>query len=131
MRQPKDARAQNFAGHLRREPTDAENALWKELRMHQLNDVHFRRQHAIGQYIVDFCSPTRKLVIEVDGGQHLEQESYDQTRTAYLEKQGYRVLRFWDHEVLKEMDAVLQAIEEATRMELDDPAPEPPPTSPV
>jgi very-short-patch-repair endonuclease len=95
---------------LRQTMTDAEIKLWQELRQHQLDDFHFRRQHAIGHYIVDFCSPSKKLVIEVDGSQHLEQEEYDQRRTTYLESRGYKVLRFWDHEVLEDLDAVLQAI---------------------
>jgi very-short-patch-repair endonuclease len=99
LKKPKDARIQNNAGRLRQNQTDAENALWYELRLHQMQGVHFRRQHAIGHYIVDFCSPARKLVIELDGGQHLEQEGYDARRTAFLESRGYKVLRFWDHEV--------------------------------
>lgn len=79
-----------------------------------MSGVHFRRQHAIGHYIVDFCSPARKLVIEVDGGQHLEHKDYDARRTAFLESRGYKVLRFWDHEVLMELDVVLQVIFDAT-----------------
>jgi very-short-patch-repair endonuclease len=89
--------------------TEAEARLWSRLRMHQLADVHFRRQHAIGPYIVDFCAPIEKLVIEVDGSQHLEQEDYDAERTLFLESLGYRVLRFWNHEVLGDMDSVLLA----------------------
>jgi adenine-specific DNA-methyltransferase len=131
VRKPKEARIQRNAANLRHDQTDAENALWKELRMHQLNDVHFRRQHPIGHYIVDFCSPMKKLVIEVDGGQHLEQKAYDQRRTEFLEKQGYRMLRFWDHEVLTEIEKVLQVIYDTTGEEMEDPEPEPPPASPV
>jgi very-short-patch-repair endonuclease len=70
---------------LRHNQTDAENKLWQVLRKHQLNNVHFRRQHAIGPYIVDFCVPRQKLIIELDGGQHLDQLDYDTERTAYLE----------------------------------------------
>jgi very-short-patch-repair endonuclease len=95
---------------LRQNLTDAENKLWGVLRMHQMDGVHFRRQHAIGHYIVDFCSPANKIVIEVDGGQHLAQETYDLKRTTFLESKGYRVLRFWDHEVLNDLDAVLRVI---------------------
>ena len=98
---------------LRHNQTEAEAKLWRALRAHQMNDVHFRRQHAIGSYIVDFCAPRKKLVIEVDGGQHLEQEEYDRQRTAFLESQGYRVLRFWNHDVMKELDGVMSVILEA------------------
>ncbi len=90
--------------------TDAEAKLWQALRMHQIDGIHFRRQHPLGQHIVDFCSPAMKIVIEVDGGQHLEQEEYDLKRTAFLISQGYQVLRFWDHEVLTDPDTVLQVI---------------------
>jgi very-short-patch-repair endonuclease len=79
--------------------------------------VQFRRQHAIGNYIVDFsqrdavqCSPRRKLVIELDGSQHLDQAEYDSERTKYLEAKGYRVLRFWNNEIMNEIDAVLNMI---------------------
>lgn len=98
------------ASELRHNLTDGEIKLWQALRMHQLNNIHFRRQHAIGPYIVDFCAPTVKLIIEVDGGQHLDQQEYDLERTAFLEEKGYRVLRFWNHEVLTDLDAVLQVI---------------------
>ena len=72
---------------LRKELTPAERKLWALLRNDQLG-VNFRRQHAIGKYIPDFCSPKAKLIIELDGSQHLEQEEYDQPRTEYLEEQG-------------------------------------------
>ncbi len=90
--------------------TDAEIKLWSRLRAHQLDNVHFRRQHAIGPYVVDFCAPQKKLIIEVDGSQHLDQAEYDAERTAYLESLGFRVIRFWNHEVLGDIDAVLLAI---------------------
>jgi very-short-patch-repair endonuclease len=83
------------------------------IRYGQMCGVHFRRQHAIGPYITDFCAPTKKLILEVDGGQHLEQQEYDTERTAYLSEKGYRVLRFWNHEVLKELDAVLEVVRQA------------------
>lgn len=95
---------------LRHNQTEAEGRLWQILRAHRLNDIHFRRQHAIGPYIVDFCAPHHKLIIEVDGSQHLEQQEYDAERTAYLEIKGYTVLRFWNNEVLENMDGVLQRI---------------------
>ncbi|HMD89139.1 MAG TPA: endonuclease domain-containing protein [Anaerolineaceae bacterium] len=98
---------------LRHNQTEAEARLWRALRSHQLEDIHFRRQHAIGPYIVDFCAPRQKLVIELDGGQHLDQQEYDLERTAFLKSKGYRVLRFWNDEVLKNLDGVAQAILEA------------------
>jgi very-short-patch-repair endonuclease len=98
------------AGKLRRTPTEAEAILWARLRAHRMAGVQFRRQHAIGNYIVDFCAPRRKLVIEVDGSQHLEQVEYDRRRTEYLETRGYRVVRFWNREVMKNIDGVLSRI---------------------
>jgi len=95
---------------LRRDMTEAESRLWKHLRAHRMGDVHFRRQHAIGNYIVDFCAPRRKLVIELDGSQHLEQKAYDAERTEFLKAQGYKVLRFWNHDVMNNLDAVLTVI---------------------
>ena len=99
------------AKQLRQNLTEAEAKLWSRLRNHQLKDIGFRRQHAIGNYVVDFCAPRQKLVIELDGSQHLEQEEYDVERTRFLESKGYRVLRFWNNEVMKDVDGVLRAIE--------------------
>lgn len=96
--------------HLRHNQTEAETRLWQVLRMHQLNGVHFRRQHAIGPYFVDFCAPRQKLIIELDGSQHLDQQEYDSERTAYLEVKGYRVLRFWNNEVMENLDGVVLVI---------------------
>ena len=90
--------------------TDAERALWRHLRLRQLGGCKFRRQQLIGQYIVDFVCFEKGLIIEVDGGQHTEQISYDLKRSQWLEKQGYRLLRFWDNEVLKNTEAVVEAI---------------------
>jgi len=98
------------AKELRHDMTLSEQKLWAMLRSHRLEGIHFRRQHAIGPYIADFCAPREKLIIEVDGSQHVEQKEYDRDRTEYLETLGYRVLRFWNHEVLKDMDAVLLAL---------------------
>lgn len=89
------------------------------LRDRQLCGAKFRRQHPIGPYIVDFCCPDRGLVVELDGGQHAEQILSDQVRTRFLETAGYRVVRFWDHEVQSQMDAIL---EEIVRL-LNDPYP--------
>ncbi len=108
-------KAMHSAGLLRRRLTPAEAKLWTKLRGNQLESVSFRRQHAIGPYIADFCAPKAKLVIELDGGQHTERAEYDAQRTAYLEKHGYRVIRFWNNEVLKNIEGVWQVIEEALK----------------
>jgi len=109
---PKQAtpKMQRRACELRKETTPAEAKLWRALRAHQVDNIHFRRQHAIGNYIVDFCSPRKKLIIELDGGHHLEQEAYDQERTEFLQSKGYRVLRFWNDDVLKDLNGVMQVI---------------------
>ena len=101
-----------FARELRRRQTDAEKTIWAKVRNRQLESVKFRRQQPIGPYIVDFVSLERKLVIEIDGGQHNEEEAKrrDEERTAWLERKGYRILRFWDNEVLRNMDGVLEKI---------------------
>ncbi len=100
------------AKELRHNLTPAERKLWGALRNDQLG-VSFRRQHAIGNYIVDFCSPRQKLIIELDGGQHLEQQEYDRVRTEFLQAKGYRVLRFWNKDVLSDMNGVMKVILEA------------------
>ncbi|NWG06122.1 MAG: endonuclease domain-containing protein [Chloroflexi bacterium] len=97
------------ARQLRKSLTPAERKLWARLRGDQLG-VNFRRQHAIGHYIADFCCVKKKLIIELDGGQHLEQVAYDEERTQYLESLGYKVLRFRNNEVMKNMDGVILAI---------------------
>ena len=96
------------ARELRRRMTDAERSLWRYLRRHFLG-VHFRRQVPIGPYIVDFASMQRKLALEIDGGQHLGSVD-DEVRDRWLKARGYRVLRFWNHEVLKNTEGVLTAI---------------------
>ncbi len=98
---------------LRRQQTPAEQRLWAALRNSQLDAVHFRRSHAIGRYVADFCSPRYKLVIELDGEPHLHQQEADAERTAVLRSQGYTVLRFWNHQVMDDLDAVLAAIRAA------------------
>ena len=100
----------HHARELRGNQTDAERMLWQGLRLHQMGDLRFRHQHAVGTYIVDFCCLKPKLIIEVDGGHHQQQKEYDDERTAYLVKKGFRVLRFWNHEVMNDLDAVLQEI---------------------
>jgi len=94
---------------LRKDPTPAERKLWSRIRNDQLG-VTFRRQHAVGNYIPDFCSPKAKLIIELDGSQHLDQEEYDEERTKQLEQAGYKVIRFWNNDVIKDIDGVIRAI---------------------
>jgi very-short-patch-repair endonuclease len=103
-----------LARQMRAEPTDAERKLWWHLRR-RLNtpDTHFRRQVRIGRYIADFASHGARLVIEVDGGQHAVRTDADMERTKVLEANGYRVLRFWNNDVLKNIDGVLEQIQRA------------------
>lgn len=97
---------------LRKVPTPAERTLWSRIRNDQLG-VTFRRQHALGNYIPDFCSPKAKLIIEMDGSQHLDQREYDEERTRYFESIGYKVIRFWNHQVMNETESVIRAIMQA------------------
>lgn len=98
------------ARELRRALTPTEQKLWLHIRDKQLNNIRFRRQHAIGPYITDFCAPGIKLIIELDGSQHLEQTEYDNERTAFLQSQKYKLLRFWNNDVMNDIDGVIQAI---------------------
>ena len=99
------------ARKLRRASTDAERRLWYALRNRQISGHKFRRQHPIGPYIVDFVCPAKKLVVELDGSQHLRSVDYDNKRTAEIAREGFRVIRFWNNEVLSNLDGVLRAIE--------------------
>jgi very-short-patch-repair endonuclease len=112
-----DPKGYELARQLRNEPTPAERRLWIVLRGNKLNGVNFRRQHAIGKYIVDFCAVKKKLAIELDGSQHLEQSEYDIRRTAYLESQGYRVIRFWNGRVMNDIEGVISSIEAVLNQE--------------
>ncbi len=98
------------ARQLRSNATDAERRLWQHLRAGQLGDARFRRQHPVAGFVLDFACPALKLAIELDGGQHLEQIDYDARRSEYLREQGYRVLRFWNDDVLLRTEAVLMQI---------------------
>ena len=98
------------ARSLRRNSTDAEIILWQHLRDSRLLGYKFRRQVPIGKYIVDFLCEDKAIIIELDGGQHMERESYDQTRTDWLEAYGFRVLRFWNNDVMGNTDAVLERL---------------------
>ena len=102
-----------FARHLRRSATDAERALWAKLRNRQIEGLKFRRQYPLGPYTVDFVCFERKLVIEIDGGQHTEAAAQDELRTRWLRGRGYMVLRFWNNEVLRNMEGVLARISES------------------
>lgn len=95
---------------LRSNMTDVERRLWGAIRGKQLEGCRFRRQHAIGAYIVDFACVERMLAIELDGGQHQEQKTYDDTRSRYLNQQGWQVVRFWNSEVLENLCGVLEVI---------------------
>ncbi len=97
---------------LRGSGTDAERLLWSKLRAHYLDGHKFRRQHPIGRYVADFVCLDRRLVIELDGGGHagVEQATADAERTAFLRAEGYEVLRFWNTDVLTNVDGVIAAI---------------------
>ena len=108
----RDDNQRDFARQLRNNLTDAEKELWHYLRAEQLYSSKFRRQAAIGLYVVDFVCFELRIVIELDGGQHNEEEAkqYDARRTAWLNSQGFQVLRYWNHEVMKDVEAVVEAI---------------------
>jgi len=111
------------ARSLRNTQTDAEQRLWYHLRNWRLQGWKFRRRHEIGSYIVDFVCPDAGLIVGLDGGRHGEELTYDEARTEKLKEMGYRVPRFWNNDVLKHMDGVLEVILEA----LASPAPHPSP----
>ncbi|MBE3039407.1 MAG: DUF559 domain-containing protein [Chloroflexi bacterium] len=100
------------ARKLRELQTLAEQKLWSVLCNRQVGGLKFRRQHPMGQFIVDFYCGSNRLVIEVDGGGHLDQEEYDAERTVWLEGQGYRVIRFTNIEILKDLNSVIEIIRE-------------------
>ena len=99
------------ARELRRDSSKAEKMCWELLRDRHLNDAKFRRQHSIGPYFADFASVGRKLVVEVDGEHHAYQIEADARRTAYMESQGWRVLRFWANEVVTNREGIWAAID--------------------
>jgi very-short-patch-repair endonuclease len=113
-----------LARTLRSQSSDAENVLWRHLRARRLMGYKFRRQTVIEPYIVDFVCLEARLIIEADGGQHSDQEAYDARRTAWLEGMGYRVMRFWNPEVLGELQSVLEQIQVAL---IEVPSPQPSP----
>ena len=99
-----------FARSLRRVPTEAENRLWYYLRDRRFQGAKFRRQVPIGPYVVDFLCVSASLIVEADGGQHADRAGYDEERTRFLEAKGYRVVRFWNNDVMGNIEGVMQAI---------------------
>ncbi len=97
------------ARYLRHEETKAEKILWKELRNRKLG-IKFRRQHPIEKFILDFYAPEIKLAIELDGSQHKGNHEYDKLRTEYLESQKIKIIRFWNMEIEKDLEKVLEKI---------------------
>jgi very-short-patch-repair endonuclease len=102
----------DLAKNLRKQSTDTEQALWRHLRAKRLHGFKFKRQQPIGNYIVDFVCFERKVIIELDGGQHAQEDQMrkDQERDNWFKRQGYEVLRFWDNEVLKNTRGALEVI---------------------
>ena len=98
---------------LRKNATDAEMMLWQSLRNNQLAGCKFRRQHEIGKYAADFVCIEKKLIIEVDGGQHSQEKYKDGVRDGWLREQGFKVLRIWDNEVLTNIVGVLDLVRES------------------
>ena len=121
MVQPRASRARA----LRRNATEVERTLWRALRSMSLR-VKVRRQHPIGRYIADFAVPARKLVIEIDGGQHAEAGDQDAARTRALHEHGYRVIRFWNSDVIGNLPGVLETIAAEIERSPTSPRPSPP-----
>lgn len=111
----------NHARKLRTNLTLAEQRLWNALRAKQLQGHRFRRQHPIGPYIADFACIEKMLIIELDGGQHQEQIQYDENRTAFMQTQGWTVIRFWNNDVLQNFDGVLATIADTLTITLPSP----------
>ena len=107
------------ARNLRKKSTDAERILWSRLKAKQLNGYKFRRQHPIGNYIVDFVCLSEKLIVELDGGQHAIQKEKDAKRDSWLRNEGYKILRFWNNDVFENINGVLAVISRY----LDSPSP--------
>jgi lysyl-tRNA synthetase class 2 len=105
----------HIARKLRSNATDAETWLWSRLRRKQIDGRRFRRQVPLGPYVADFVCLDARLIVEVDGGQHTEQAKRDAVRTAWLAAQGFRVLRFWNNDVLSNTDGVVETIRSALR----------------
>ena len=106
----KNKRLTILARNLRRSQSDAERILWSRLRRSQLNGVRFRRQQPVGNYIVDFISFEKRIIIEIDGSQHIELTKNDRARTEYLVSRGYRVIRFWNTDIMQNIEGVIDEI---------------------
>jgi very-short-patch-repair endonuclease len=113
------AQIQQRARELRKNLTPAEQKLWQHLRRGQSDGLHWRKQHAVGTYIVDFFCAKAKLVVEVDGDSHADQIEYDEARTAYLNELGYTVIRFTNREVFNQCEAVVQQIADECQRLID------------
>lgn len=111
------------AKDLRSNQTAAESKLWYHLRAHRLRGLKFKRQVPIGSYIVDFACMRADVIVEVDGGQHADRAEHDTKRDELLRQRGFTVLRFWNHEVLQQTEAVLERIAEAAGALSPDPSP--------
>jgi very-short-patch-repair endonuclease len=109
MKDPKPQTLAN-AKSLRTNQTEAEARLWYHLRAHRFMGLKFKRQKPVGRYIADFVCWEHRLIIELDGGQHAEQATYDRQRDAWLRSQGYAVLRFWNDDVMQQLEGVLERI---------------------
>lgn len=105
-----DKHLKEFARDLRKNSTDTELHLWRYLRNRYLGGFKFRRQQPIGKYIVDFVNFEKKIIVEVDGGQHSFYKERDKIRDEWLRKEGFKVLRFWNNEVLNNIDGVLEMV---------------------
>jgi len=117
---PFNSKLKPLARNLRANMTDAEQLIWSKVRRKQIDNFQFYRQKNIGQYIVDFYCPRGKLIVEIDGGQHYENEGMkkDQERDRYLQKLGFTVQRFSDIDVLKNIDGVVETIHEQLKSSL-------------
>ncbi len=118
-----------LAKKLRSESTDAERRLWSHLRAHRFLGLKFRRQHPIGDFIVDFVCPELKLIVELDGGQHAERAAEDVARTSRLQAQGFVVVRYWNNEVMNDFDSVIRDLEGRIESLRASPLPSPLPAS--
>ena len=101
---------QSRARELRAKSTEAEKLLWRHLRNRQLNGYKFRRQVPLGNYVADFVCLSPKVIVELDGGQHMDNQTYDKRRSKYLESLGYTVVRFWNNEMLNNPSGVLESL---------------------
>ena len=125
MREKETTQLRKNAKRLRSDMTEAEWALWYHLRAKRFCGIKFYRQKIVGHYIADFLSLNPKLIIELDGSQHAEQIEYDRIRTAYLEEQTFTVIRFWNDEVLRDINMVLDVIFDAIHNDFPSPSENP------